>query len=181
MSDIRLEIVALIPHLRRFAAALTRDRGMVDDLVQDVLVRALSKLDKFQPGTNLRAWLFTIMRNVYLSQLRKYKSRPQLTVIDAEMAGQPASQDDTMQLRDLEQALNCLPDDQRITLLLVALEGMSYQEAAAVTDVAVGTVRSRVARAREALRQRLAVADPPGTDVSLPPDMKLGEGSAGNQ
>ena len=158
MSRLKQEIVELIPQLRRFATALTRDRTAADDLVQDALLRAISRLEQFREGTNLRAWLFTIMRNLYISELRRYKSKPALRVIEGELGSSPASQEDSLQIRDLEAALGTLPEEQRTTLLLVALEGLSYEEAAAVTDVAIGTVRSRVSRAREALRQQLVAS-----------------------
>ena len=161
MSDFRRLLVEEIPRLRRFATALARDRTKADDLVQDTLVRALLKSDGFQMGTNLRAWLFTIMRNLYISEVRRYAARPQLHVVDEETGADPvpASQTDFLSLKELEAAIAVLPEAQRSTLLLVGLEGLSYEEAATVTGVAVGTVRSRLARAREALRLGLEDKD----------------------
>lgn len=163
MSSLQQEIVDLIPQLRRFAMALTRDRTAADDLVQDTLLRALDKSEKFQAGTNLRAWLMTIMRNLFISQIRRYGSRPTLHSLDGESVHgvtQP-SQEYSLGLRELEANLTHLPEDQRTTLLLVGLQGLSYEEAAMVTGVAVGTVRSRLSRAREALRQLSALPETP--------------------
>ena len=144
-------MVELIPRLRRYARALAGDRVAADDLVQDTLERAWSKLHLYRRGTDLRAWLFTVMHNVYVNQLRA--SRP-TAPLDDEMPelAQPARETDTLVLRDLDLAIRRLPPDQREVLLLVALEEMSYHEAAGTLGIPIGTVMSRLARAREKLR-----------------------------
>lgn len=155
MAAIAQLIEAEIPRLRRYARALTRGQEGADDLVQETLLRALEKTHLWQAGTNLRAWLFTLLHNNYVNTVRR--SARQGHRVDVEFAGltTPAHQQRALELRDLERAIARLPEDQRTALLLIALEGMKYEEAAAVLDVPVGTIRSRLSRAREALRQML--------------------------
>jgi RNA polymerase sigma-70 factor (ECF subfamily) len=150
MSDAG-SLVALIPRLRRYARALVGDRAAADDLVQDTLERAWAKLHLFRRGTDLRAWLFTVMHNVHVNQVRA--ARP-TDALDDEMPelAQRAAQGDALLVRDLERALAALPAAQREVLLLVALEDLSYEEAARVLGIPIGTVMSRLARAREKLR-----------------------------
>lgn len=158
-------IVELIPRLRRYARALAGDRTAADDLVQDTLERAWSKLHLYRRGTDLRAWLFTVMHNVYVNQRRA--ARPS-TPFDEDMLefAQPARESDTLVLRDLDAAIRRLPPDQREVLLLVALEDMSYSEAAGALEIPIGTVMSRLARAREKLRAMLSGL-PPGGGTQL--------------
>ena len=153
-------IVELIPRLRRYARALAGDRAAADDLVQDTLERAWSKFHLYRRGTDLRAWLFTVMHNVYVNQLRSAKIG---AVLDEEMPelARPARESDGLVLRDLEAAIRRLPPEQREVLLLVALEDMSYDAAAQALGIPIGTVMSRLARAREKLRAMLAGL-PPG-------------------
>ena len=157
MADIRSRLVAQIPRLRRYARALTRDITAADDLVHDCLVRAVSKSHLWQEGTDLRAWLFTILHNTYINQVRRSVregTAVALSDIEPEAALTSApNQDKRLELRDLERALAKLPEEQRSALLLVGTEGMNYDQAAAVLDVPVGTIRSRLSRGREALRQ----------------------------
>ena len=150
MSDAG-SLVALIPRLRRYARALVGDRAAADDLVQDTLERAWAKLHLFRRGTDLRAWLFTVMHNVHVNQIRA--ARPTDT-LDDEMPelAQRAAQGDALLVRDLERALAALPVAQREVLLLVALEDLSYEETARVLGIPIGRVMSRLARAREKLR-----------------------------
>ena len=159
MSDAN-SIVELIPRLRRYARALAGDRSAADDLVQDTLERAWSKFHLYRRGTDLRAWLFTVMHNVYVNQLRSAKVG---AVLDEEMPelARPARETDGLVLRDLEAAIRRLPPEQREVLLLVALEDMSYDAAAQALGIPIGTVMSRLARAREKLRAMLAGL-PPG-------------------
>jgi len=154
MSDAE-SLIEQIPRLRRYARALAGDRTAADDLVQDTLERAWAKLSLFRRGTDLRAWLFTVMHNIYVNQRRS--ARPG-SVLDEEMPelAQPARETDTLVLRDLDAAIGRLPPDQREILLLVALEDMSYEEAARVVGIPIGTVMSRLARAREKLRAMLS-------------------------
>lgn len=146
-----------IPRLRRYARALTRDALRADDLVQDTLVRALTKQHLWQPGTNLRAWLFTLMHNQFVNDSRR-SNRERATIdVDDVAASLIAVTDPTAsrQLHELERALGELPIEQREVILLVGLEGMRYDDAAEVLAVPIGTVRSRLSRARESLRRLL--------------------------
>lgn len=144
-------ILAEIPRLRRYARALTGDRNLADDLVQDTLERALDKWQLWRKG-NLRAWLFTVMHNVYINQLQ---ARPPLVYLDdstlPDLPVRPRQQDN-LDLRDLDRALARLPAEQREVLLLVSLEDLSYEDTARVLGIPVGTVMSRLSRARDRLR-----------------------------
>ncbi|MCB9948317.1 MAG: sigma-70 family RNA polymerase sigma factor [Rhodospirillaceae bacterium] len=146
---------AEIPHLRRYARALTRDADHADDLVQDTLERAIAKIHTFQPGSNLRAWLFTILHNGFKSAMRQRQRRGHHADWDDVGAsfGCPAVQADALRVRDFKRALARLPQQEKQALLLVGLEDMSYEQAAAVMGVEIGTVKSRVSRARSKLRQ----------------------------
>lgn len=147
-----------IPRLRRYARALTGDLTRADDLVQDTLERAWSKFHLWRSGSDLRAWLFSIMHNVYVNGVRKNSAAPMLLPLEDDALDVPvrAGQDDGLQVRDLHAALGCLSYEQREVLLLVGLEEMRYQEVAKVLDVPLGTVMSRLSRGRERLRQIMA-------------------------
>lgn len=151
------DLLEHLPHLRRFAVSLLRNRYQADDLVQDCLVRALTKKHLFRTGTNLRSWLFTVMHNLFIDHQRHANDRRLADVsLDAlDRVGVQPRQGHRLVLKELETALAALPDQQRSVLLLVALEGYSYQEAAMMTRVPIGTVRSRVSRARGLLREKL--------------------------
>jgi RNA polymerase sigma factor (sigma-70 family) len=150
-------IVAQIPHLRRYARALMGDRAMAEDLVQDSLERAWSRFHLWRDGSNLRTWLFTIMHNLHANLARNASRRPQSTVIDDEFTlPVRATQEDQMEVSAIETALARLPEDQRQVVLLVGLEELSYQEAAAALGIPVGTVMSRLHRGRERLREMIA-------------------------
>jgi RNA polymerase sigma-70 factor (ECF subfamily) len=143
-----------IPRLRRYARALTRNTAKADDLVQSSLVRALEKQHLWQPGSNLRAWLFTILHNQHVNEVRHSLRQGSLgPVEDAEPVWpvEPAAYT-SLQLRDLQRAVNTLSLEQREVLLLVGLEGMRYEQVATILDIPVGTVRSRLSRARNTLR-----------------------------
>lgn len=144
-------IVELIPRLRRYARALAGDRARADDLVQDTLERAWNKFHLWRPGSDLRAWLFTVMHNVYVNQVRASRDHAMLDDEGAEMAV-AGTQGASLEIRDLERALAMLPAEQREVLLLVALEDMSYAEVAGALGIPIGTVMSRLSRAREKLR-----------------------------
>jgi RNA polymerase sigma-70 factor (ECF subfamily) len=150
MSDAQ-SLIELIPRLRRYARALAGERAAADDLVQDTLERAWSKLHLYRRGTDLRAWLFTVMHNVHVNRLRATRPTDPLEDEMPELA-QRATQGDALMVRDLDRAVTALPVAQREVLLLVALEDLSYEEAARVLDIPIGTVMSRLARAREKLR-----------------------------
>lgn len=161
MDDLHKRVEEQIPRMRRYARALTRDVDRADDLVQDTLCRALSKLHLWQEGTDLRAWLFTILHNQYVNQVRRgVREGLELTVAVEQTMVQPPGQEHRLELCDLDRALALLPDEQRILVLLVGLESIPYEKAAAIVGVPVGTVRSRLSRARAALRQRMGVIDP---------------------
>ena len=146
-----------IPRLRRYARALTGDRARADDLVQDTFERALVKFHLWQPDSDMRAWLFTIMHNVYVNQLRSNRSGMTIALDDETvMPSMRATQSDRLELQDLQVALLRVPDEQREVLLLVGLEQMTYGEAAGVLGIPIGTVMSRLSRARERLRALLA-------------------------
>src|SRR5260221_917219 len=155
-------LVELIPRLRRYARALVGDRSSADDLVQDTLERAWAQLHLYRRGTDLRAWLFTVMHNVYVNQLRAARPVAQLDEEMPELA-QAARETDTLVLRDLDAAIRRLPPEQREALLLVALAEMSYDEAAGTLGIPIGTVMSRLARAREKLRAMLSGLPPAGS------------------
>src|SRR5689334_18452850 len=150
-----------IPRLRRYARALTRDTVRADDLVQDCLVRAVAKSHLWQPGTDLRAWLFTILHNTHVNTVRKAVREGINIDVDevASVLTAKAAQSSRLQLRDLDRAMTRLPEEQRQVVLLISLEGMSYEQAADVLSVPVGTVRSRLSRAREALRRTMGLRD----------------------
>ena len=144
-------LVELIPRLRRYARALVGDRASADDLVQDTLERAWAKLHLYRRGTDLRAWLFTVMHNVHVNKVRATRVTDTLEDELPELA-QRASQGDALLVGDLDRAIARLPTEQRSVLLLVTLEEMSYEEVAHTLGIPIGTVMSRLSRAREKLR-----------------------------
>jgi len=150
MSDAQ-SLIELIPRLRRYARALVGERAAADDLVQDTLERAWSKLHLYRHGTDLRAWLFTVMHNVHVNRVRATRPTEPLEDEMPELA-QRATQGDSLVVRDLERGIAALPLAQREVLLLVALEDLSYDETARALGIPIGTVMSRLARAREKLR-----------------------------
>jgi RNA polymerase sigma-70 factor (ECF subfamily) len=139
-SDPRDEIVEHLPSLRAFAMSLSRNSATADDMVQDTVVKAWTNIDKFQPGTNMRAWLFTILRNTYYSLHRK-RGRE---IADGRLA-----------MSDFRDAFAKLPDEQREALVLVGASGFSYEEAAEMCGCAVGTIKSRANRGRKRLAELL--------------------------
>ncbi len=147
-----------IPSLRRYAMVLLRyDEDRSDDLVQDCLVRAMSKWHLWRRPGNLRAWLFTILHNIYVNEVQKAATRPNVIELQEYLPGisVPPEQGDGLALREVAQSMQRLPDEQKQILLLVGLEGFSYEEAAQITDVPEGTVKSRLSRARRKLRDML--------------------------
>jgi RNA polymerase sigma-70 factor (ECF subfamily) len=157
---LRQDLLAAIPSLRAFAMSLLHNSNQADDLVQDTIVRAWGAMDRFERGTNLNAWLFTILRNVFYSQHRRTKR--EVEDPDGSYAAKlrtAPDQQSHLDFEDLRTALAKLPLDQREALLLITAEGMSYEEAAAICGTAVGTIKSRVHRARTRLT-RLLHRDP---------------------
>jgi len=161
MSDFQDLLEPLIPRLRRYARALTRDAQRADDLVQDTLLRGLIKQDRWEPGTNLRAWLFTLMHNQYVNDVRRASRETGTIDIDDVSSSLVATTDPTAsrQLHELERALGQLATEQREVILLVGLEGFSYEDAAGILAVPVGTIRSRLSRGRESLRREFGMED----------------------
>jgi RNA polymerase sigma-70 factor, ECF subfamily len=156
--DLSRRIEAEIPRLRRYARALTRDATSADDLVQDCLTRALAKQHLWREGTDLRAWLFTILHNQYVNHVRRsIREGAAIELKGAEFSPRTPIQGQRLELRDLERAIAKLPKEQCAVILLVGLEGMRYEEVAEVLGVPVGTVRSRLSRGREALRRLMGV------------------------
>ncbi|SMO72451.1 RNA polymerase sigma factor [Paracoccus laeviglucosivorans] len=156
----RDQLVDHLPALRAFALSLTREGASADDLVQDTIVKAWTHIDKFQPGTNLRAWLFTILRNTFYSARRK--TRREVSDSDGIHAARQATRpehDGRLALNDFRVAFEKLPDEQREALILVGASGFSYEEAAEMTGVAVGTVKSRANRGRRKLAELLQLED----------------------
>jgi RNA polymerase sigma factor (sigma-70 family) len=157
MNDMMLLIEPLIPALRRYARALVRDHAMADDLVQDCLERAVSRWHQRREG-DVRPWLFTILHNLAISQFRQSATRGRHVPIDASNEDdfvQGAVQEDKLMYLDVLQKLARLPEDLRAVLLLVAVEDLSYADAAKVLDIPIGTVMSRLSRAREKLQQAI--------------------------
>lgn len=148
------DIVDQIPSLRRYARGLTRHPDRADDLVQDCLERAWRRSHQWRPGSDMRAWLFTIMHSIYANQVRRYCAAPAFVPIDeAEFhTDMTSSAESALHIQDLDKAIAELPDGQREVLLLIVLEGMAYEQVAQILDIPIGTVMSRLHRARERLR-----------------------------
>ncbi len=153
--DHSAELVRHIPRLRRYARALVRDAARADDLVQDTLERALAKLDLWRPGSDLRAWLFTLMHNLFVNQVRASANHSLCELDEANEVPVSGGQSEAMAVRDIHAALAKLPDEQREVMLLVGLEQFAYADAARILGVPQGTVMSRLSRARERMRQLL--------------------------
>jgi RNA polymerase sigma factor (sigma-70 family) len=145
--EFKTQLAQVIPHLRAFGRSLSGNRDLADDLVQETLLKAWAARKRFQAGTNMRAWTFIILRNLYLSQMRRarFKGEWDDLVADRILAA-PASQDKHVELADMQRALLHLPQPQREALILVGAGGFAYEEAAEICKVAVGTIKSRVAR-----------------------------------
>ncbi|MCI0466927.1 MAG: sigma-70 family RNA polymerase sigma factor [Beijerinckiaceae bacterium] len=157
-SQFTADLLAVVPNLRAFSVSLCGNIDHADDLVQETLVKAWSNIDSFVEGTNLRAWLFTILRNIYYSEYRKRRREvadPDGTFA-ANLATAPA-QSGHMDMLDFRAALQQLPSDQREALILIGASGLSYEEAAGVCGVAIGTMKSRVNRARNRLAEMLSI------------------------
>ncbi|WP_174247439.1 sigma-70 family RNA polymerase sigma factor [Methylocapsa sp. S129] len=167
-AQIRRDMVAAIPRLRAFAVSLCGNPDRADDLVQETLAKALLNIKSFTVGTNLLAWLFTILRNAYYSEFRK--RRREVADIDGSLSAtliSKANQDDHMEYLDFRDALQKLPPDQREALILIGASGLSYEEAADICKCAVGTMKSRVSRARSRLSELLQY-DPGSGQSHLP-------------
>jgi RNA polymerase sigma-70 factor (ECF subfamily) len=150
---LRSELVKWIPNLRAFALSLTQGAQHSDDLVQETLLKALSNLNKFEMGTNMRAWLFTILRNTFYNEIRhkRYRQSATLDEIDPGAIELRATQEKYIEFQDVLKSLSRLVPEQREAIILIAAEGLSYEEAAAICNCPVGTVKSRLSRARRRL------------------------------
>jgi RNA polymerase sigma-70 factor (ECF subfamily) len=171
MNDFARLVEVEIPRLRRYARALHRwDVSTADDLVQDTLVRAVAKQHLWQPGTNLRAWLFTVMHNQYVNHVRRAAREGTTVDIDDvhNVLVSPSDPTVSLLLRDLSRGLARLQVEQRQTILLIGLEGMSYEEVAQILCIPIGTVRSRLSRGRLQLRQIMGVDAAADTAPALP-------------
>jgi RNA polymerase sigma-70 factor (ECF subfamily) len=157
-------IVDHIPRLRRYARALVGDRYSADDLVQDTLERAWNKFYLWRPGSDLRAWLFAIMHNVFVNQARRRRYAVELPMDEVPAVAVRATQSEQLELHDVDRALRTLPAEQREVVLLVVVEQLTYGEVSRALDIPIGTVMSRLSRARERLRQLLG-----GQAVVVPP------------
>jgi RNA polymerase sigma-70 factor (ECF subfamily) len=161
-NEFKDQLAQVIPHLRAFGRSLSGSRDLADDLVQETLLKAWAARKRFQAGTNMRAWTFIILRNLFLSQMRRARFKGEWDEITAsKMLAAPASQDRHVELGDMQRALLHLPQPQREALILVGAGGFAYEEAAEICGCAVGTIKSRVARGRVALENLL-------TDGKLP-------------
>jgi len=158
-SSLSREILDHVSHLNTLARFLARDRTLADDLVQETLLRALHHSEQFERGTNLKAWLSTILRNSYFNEKRSEARRRRLMqvgfLVKTDFTVAPGDQEDRLHLRDFERAFWMLPPVQREAITLVGAKGFSYEEAAEIAGCAVGTMKSRVSRARLALQQLL--------------------------
>lgn len=155
-GEFKDQLAQVIPHLRAFGRSLSGSRDVADDLVQETLMKAWAARQRFQAGTNMRAWTFIILRNLYLSQMRRARFRGEWDDLVADrLLAAPASQDRHVELGDMQRALMHLPQPQREALILVGAGGFAYEEAAEICGVAVGTIKSRVARGRVALESIL--------------------------
>ena len=178
MSDpFREELVDGLRALRAFARTFHRDQARAEDLVQETMLKAWSKREQFRPGTNMREWLFTILRNTYLSELRKTKREVEDGdgAHTASLVARP-EQDGHMAVRDLREALDRLNEEQREALILVGATGFSYDEAAEIVGVAPGTIKSRVSRARQRLTELMgdAPTEAPDAETALPGAARAG-------
>jgi RNA polymerase sigma factor (sigma-70 family) len=155
-EEFKVQLSQVIPHLRAFGRSLSGNRDTADDLVQETLLKAWAARARFQAGTNMRAWTFIILRNLFLSQMRRARFKGEWDEITAaKLLAAPASQDRHVELGDMQRALLYLPQPQREALILVGAGGFAYEEAAEICGCAVGTIKSRVARGRVALEALL--------------------------
>jgi RNA polymerase sigma-70 factor (ECF subfamily) len=156
MKKFESQLTEQIPRLRRYARALSGNAFNADDLVQDTLERALNKKSLWQRGSRLRPWLFTIMHNLYVNQRRRYGAMPGMSELDENIQAHGDNPESHFYAQQLQLCIALLPDDQKSIFLLVSLEGFAYEEVANILDIPVGTVMSRLSRAREKLRKQIS-------------------------
>lgn len=159
-DDVRHQMVALLPRLRRFAYVLTRDMERADDLVQETCLRGLDRIAGWEPGTRLDSWLYRIMQNIWFDRLRALKVRGETTEIDTafDLVGEDGRDvtETRLALQDISQAIAKLPEEQQVLIGLICVDGLSYKEAAETLQIPIGTIMSRLARARQALHVALS-------------------------
>lgn len=173
-DDIRSRMVVVLPRLRRFAYALTGSTELGDDLVQETCLRALSRVERWQPGSRLDSWMYRIAQNIWLDRMRANKVRGEVVDVDTiEMPGADgrAVIESQLALEEVDAALGRLPAEQRAVIALVCIEGVSYKEAADITGVPIGTIMSRLARGRQALH---AILDEPAEARAMRVTAKAG-------
>jgi len=172
--EFQAELTSLLPNLRAFARSLTRSSDQADDLVQEALVKAWRNWQQFAPGSNLKAWLFTILRNAYLSERRKLKNEVQ--DVDGELASQlsvKAEQHGHMDALDFQSAFEKLLPEHKEALVLIGAEGFSYEEAALMCGCAVGTMKSRVNRARNKLAEIMGIDSAAEIGAGTPTNVRV--------
>lgn len=183
-DEFKAQLALVIPHLRAFGRSLAGNRETADDLVQETLLKAWTARKRYQAGTNMRAWTFIILRNLFLSQVRRARFKGEWDDLVAErVLAAPAEQDKHIHLADVQRGLQRLPAAQREALVLVGAGGFAYEEAASICGVAVGTIKSRVARGRAALETLMADGtlgsrtenDDPNADGSTAVDTIMGQ------
>ncbi|HEY8612424.1 MAG TPA: sigma-70 family RNA polymerase sigma factor [Roseomonas sp.] len=166
MADFHKLLVTTLPRLRVQALALTRNRADADDLVQAAVTSALAAKDSFTPGTNFGAWMFRILRNRFISDVRRKRETTDIDDVPSSAFARPGAQEDSLIMRELRGHLSRLPAEQRTALVMVTVQGMSYEEVAAAMDCAVGTAKCRVFRARQTL-QRWLTGEERGVDAPV--------------
>lgn len=173
-SDPKEELIELLPSMRAFAMSLTRQSAAADDLVQDTVLKAWSNFDKFEPGSNLRAWLFTILRNTYYSDRRKKVREVEDGdgILTGQLSEKPAH-DGHLQMRDFRVAFAKLSDEQREALMLVGASGFSYEEASDMCGCAVGTIKSRINRGRQRLAELMGLGENEAMELTDPATMAV--------
>ena len=168
-ENVRSQMIEFLPRLRRFAYALTRNLDLADDLVQDTCERALARADQWQPGTRLDSWMYKIAQNLWFDQGRAAKVRGEVSDLDAiaELQGSDGRQvtESRLTLASVFQSLGRLPQDQQVLVALVCVDGLSYKEAADTLDLPIGTVMSRLARARQAISAAMTDTPEPAQHV----------------
>ncbi|MBB4285634.1 sigma-70 family RNA polymerase sigma factor [Roseospira goensis] len=175
MPSFDQELIQALPHMRAFAHSLTNDRALADDLAQEAATRALANRDSYQPGTNFRGWVFTILRNAFYSEFRRKWRKTEKADEDAMLqAGEPSGQQASLEMDDFKRAFARLPAEQREAMVLVGACGFEYEQAAEIAGCAPGTIKSRVSRGRRDVKDRL------DQDAIPDPRAPAGEPSAGD-
>ncbi|MEP2921768.1 RNA polymerase sigma factor [Sulfitobacter sp.] len=180
-QDPRDELVEHLPAMRAFAISLTRNSATADDMVQDTLVKAWTNIEKFEVGSNMRAWLFTILRNTYYSSRRKAKREvADVDGVFTEALAEKPAHDGHLQMNDFRDALGKLKDEQREALMLIGASGFSYEEAAEMCGVAVGTIKSRTNRARAQIAELMGLNDDEAMEMTDDATMSVLSASRGS-